>query len=52
MNKFPVAWIGVVLALTGLLWTASGKWQEIQDRVQQLEKQQQFMWGPMPQKGL
>ena len=44
MNK-AVGYVGVVLALVGLIWTASGKWQELQDRVKVIEEKQLYLHG-------
>lgn len=51
MPKNAIAWVGVVLALLGVLWTAAEQWGELKARVTHLENNQRYLHGDVQAPG-
>ena len=44
-----VSYVGVVLALVGLLWQVATKYQSVLDRLDVIEKEQAYFHGAVPE---
>ena len=44
MNKHA-GYIGIGLALLSILWSASAQWQDLKNRVESLERENQYLHG-------
>jgi len=44
-----VSYVGVTLALVGLLWQVATKYQNVLDRLDTIEKEQSYFHGAVPE---